>query len=86
MAFPPLGNSDHVVVSVSIDFRINAKQDTPFHHVAYDYSWADWDGLRDHLRHVPWEDIFKLSASAAASQFCEWVQVGTDVYIPHRKY
>ena len=27
-----------------------------------------------------------LSASAAASEFCEWIQVGTDVYIPHRKY
>ena len=86
MAFPPLGNSDHVVVSVSIDFPINSKQDTPFHRVAYDYSRADWDGLRDHLRDVPWENIFKLSASTAASEFCEWVQVGIDVYIPHRKY
>ena len=54
--------------------------------MAYDYSRADWDGLRDHLRDVPWEDIFKLSASAAASEFCEWVQIGIDVYIPHRKY
>ena len=86
MAFPPFGNSDHVVVSVSIDFPVNSKQDTPFHRMAYDYSRADWDGLRDHLRDVPWEDIFKLSASAAASEFCEWVQVGIDVYIPHRKY
>ena len=86
MAFPPLGNSDHVVVSVSIDFPLNAKQDTPFHCMTYDYSCADWDGLRDHLRDVPWEDIFKLSASVAASEFCEWVQVGIDVYIPHRKY
>ena len=88
MAFPPLGNSDHVVVSVSIDFPINSKQDNLFHRVAYDYSRADWDGLRDHLRDVPWEDIFKLSASAAAaaSEFCELVQVGIDVYIPHRKY
>ena len=86
MAFPPLGNSDHVVVSVSIDFPIDSKQDTPFHCVAYDYSHADWDGLHDHLRDVPWEDIFKLSASAVASEFCEWVQVGIDVYIPHRKY
>ena len=25
MAFPPLGNSDHVVVSVPIDFPINSK-------------------------------------------------------------
>ena len=31
MAFPPLGNSDHVVFSVSIDFPINSKQDTPFY-------------------------------------------------------
>ena len=86
MAFPPLGNSDHVVVSVSIDFPINSKQDTLFHRMAYDYSRADWDGLRDHLRNVPWEDIFKLSASVAVSEFCEWVQIGIDVYIPHRKY
>ena len=33
----------------------------------------------------PWEDIFKLGASATAPEFCEWVQVGIDVYIPHRK-
>ena len=86
IVFPPLGNSDHVVVSVSIDFPTNLQQDAPFHRIAYDYSRADWDGLRDHLRDVSWEDIFKLSASAAASEFCGWVQVGIDVYIPHRKY
>ena len=86
MAFPPLRNSDHVVVSVSIDFPINSKQDTPFHCVAYDYSRADWDGLCDHLRDVRWEDIFKLNASAAARECCGRVQVGIDVYIPHRKY
>ena len=61
-------------------------QNSLFHRVAYDYSHANWDGLCDHLRDVPWEDIFKFSASAAASEFCEWVQVGNDVYIPHRKY
>ena len=86
MAFPPLGNSDHVVVLVFIDFPINSKQDSPFYRVAYDYSRADWDGLWDHLRDVPCENIFKLGASTAASEFCEWIQVGIDVYIPHRKY
>ena len=86
MAFPPLKNSDYVVVSVSIDFPTNSPQDAPFHRIAYDYSRADWDGLRDHLRNVPWEDIFKISASAAAPEFCEWVEVGIDVYIAHRKY
>ena len=79
MVSPPLGNSDHVAVSVSIEFPINSKRDAPFHRIAYDYSRADWDGLRDHLRDVPWEDIFKLSTSAAASEFCGWVQVGIDV-------
>ena len=74
-SLPPLGNSDHVVVSVSIDFSSNSQRDAPFHRIAYDYSRADWDGLRDHLRNVPWEDIFKLGASVAASEFCEWVQV-----------
>ena len=86
MAFPPLGNSDHVDVSVSIDFPSNSQRDAQFHRIAYDYSCADWDGLRDHLKDVPWEDIFKLGASAAASEFCEWVLIGIDVYIPHRKY
>ena len=86
MAFPPLINSDHAVVSVSIDFPTNSQWDAPFHCIAYDYSCADSDSLCDHLRDVPWEDIFKLGASAAASEFCEWVQVGIDVYIPHRKY
>ena len=86
MAFPPLGKSDHVVVSVSIDSPTNSQQDAPFHRIAYDYSRADWDGFHDHLRDVPWEDVFKLGASAAASEFCEWVQVGIDVYISQRKY
>ena len=86
MDFPPLGNSDRVVVSVSTDFPSYSQWDAPFHRIAYDYSRADWDGHRDHLRDAPWEGIFKLSASASASEFCEWVQVGIDVYIPHRKY
>ena len=86
MAFPPLGNSDHVVVSVSIDFPSYSQWGAPFHRIAHVYSRADRNSLRDHLRDVPWEDIFKLSASAAASESCEWVQVGIYIFIPHRKY
>ena len=52
MAFPPLGNSDHVVVAVSIDFLFNSQREAPFHCIAYDYSRANWDGLCDHLRDV----------------------------------
>ena len=39
-AFPPSGNSDHVVVSVSIDFTSSSKRDAPFRCIAYDYSRA----------------------------------------------
>ena len=76
MTLPPLENSDHVVVLVSINFQSN-----------YNLlcSSADWDGLLDHLRDAPWEDIFKPSASAAAHEFCELFQVEIDVCIPHRK-
>ena len=81
-----MGNSDQVVISVSIYFPSNLQWDVTFHHIAYDYSRVDWVGLCDHLGDVSWEDFFKLGASAAASQFCEWVQVGIVIYIPHRKY
>ena len=86
MAFPPFANSDHVVLSVSIEFPSKSQQDALFHRTVYGYSHADWDSLCDHLRDVPWEDIFQLDASSAASEFCEWVQIGIDVYIPHKKY
>ena len=45
MAFLPLGNYDHVVTSVSIDFPSNSQRDALFHRIAYDYSCADWNGL-----------------------------------------
>ena len=62
-------------------FLLSSKQDALFHCIAYDCFCADWDGVRDHLRDVPWEDIFEL-----VSEFCEWVRAGIDIYIPHRKY
>ena len=86
MAFPSLGNSDHFVDLVSIEFPTNSQRDGPFHCIAYNYSRADWDGLYDHLRDVSWNNIFKLGASTASCEFCEWVQVGIDLYIAHRKY
>ena len=77
MAFPQLGNSNHVV-SVSTDFPSNSQGGATFHCTVYDYSRGDRDGLCDHLSDVPWDGIFKLGA------LCEWIQVGIDEYIPHR--
>ena len=76
VAFPKLKNSDYALVKVSNDFPSNSKGDAPFHCTAYDYSRADLDGLYHHLSDVPWENVFKLGASAAASEFSEQIQVG----------
>ena len=69
MAFLPLEISDHIIVSISIDFPSYSQQNAPYHWICYDYSHPDSDGLCDHLRDLPWEDIFKLSASTAACEF-----------------
>ena len=51
MAFPPLGNSNHVV-SVSIDFPSYSQRHAPFHRIAYYCSFVDQGSLRNHLREV----------------------------------
>ena len=61
MAFPPLRNFDHLVISVSIDFQSNSKQDVPFHRM---------NCLCGHLRDIFWENIFNPSASAATGKLC----------------
>ena len=53
MVFPPLEYSDYVAISVSVNFALNSKRDTPFHRMVYDHSCSYCDGLRDHLRDVP---------------------------------
>ena len=53
MAFPPFENSDHIVISVSIDFPLNSKRNAPFHRIAYDYYCTDRDGRPNHLRDTP---------------------------------
>ena len=41
MAFPQMGNSVRVIVSVSIDFPSYSQWDAPFHSIAYEYSCVD---------------------------------------------
>ena len=73
--FPPLENSDHVLASVSIDFPSSSQCNPPFHCAALRFSYANWVDVLDHLRDVPWKDIFYLSASTAASTFCDRINL-----------
>ena len=56
MSFRPLRISDHgLVLFPLISHQIHNR--TPrFIALAYGCSRADWKGLHDHLRDVPWED------------------------------
>ena len=73
----PLGNSDHVVVIVSIDFPSNSKCDAPFQCTALDYSLADWG--------LSWLSFERCSMSRAlAAKFSDWIQAATDTCISHR--
>ena len=73
--FPPLDNSDHVLASVSIDFPSSSQCNPPFHCAALSFSYANWVDVPDHLWDVPWKDIFYLSASTAASKFCDRINL-----------
>ena len=42
------------------------------------YLCAELGGLFDHLGDVPWRNVFKIGASADASEFCERIQFGID--------
>ena len=59
-----------MLFQVPLTLLSNSKRSALFHPIAYDYSRADCDGLGDHLRDAPWEDKFKLGASAADTGFC----------------
>ena len=83
MVFPSLGKSEHFVFSVSNDLPSKSKGNAPFCRRGYDY-YAGLHGL--YLKDAPWKDLFQLASSSAATEFCEWVQVGVDVYIPHRNF
>ena len=80
VAVPPLGNCNHIVFSVSVDFPSNSKTDILFHGTASDYSRADWDGLCDYLSRsrlklmyisdmIPW--VNKIDGNSKRSELNE---------------
>ena len=80
MAFPPLGNSDYLLSQFPLTFQ-NSKQGALFHCIAYDYSRADWDGLCNDLRDVPWGILLNSVLLLLLVNF-----IGIEVYIRHCKY
>ena len=85
VAFRPLGNLDCYCLSFH-RLSVKPKSGCPFllHSLWLFSCWLGrslWSSEK-----FPSEVIFKLGASTAAAEFCEWVQVVIDVHISHRKY
>ena len=60
VAFSSLGDSEHVAVSLSMDFSVRSKIDDSSHRKAFDYSSTDWDSFHNPIRDGPRENLLKL--------------------------
>ena len=78
--------SDHLVISVDIDFMVKSTNEQPYHRNVYSFNNADWDGFHDYLRDVSWLDIFQHNVNKAGEEISDWIQIGIDCLIPYRKY
>ena len=74
------------LVGVDVKLVVKSTNEHPYHRAVCSYSNADWDGLRDDLRHVPWLDIFTNDATYVAKEITGWVEIGIDYCIPRRKF
>ena len=83
---PPIGNSDHSVISVSVSYVSSPATFQPFHRTVYQYGRADWDGFRSFLSDVPWSHVLDLGADEAAEELAQWIRLGMDIYIPSRTF
>ena len=82
---PPLGTSDHCVVTVT-GKHISSTPSVPFHRTVYRFSKADWCGFRNFLSQVAVNVIGCNDVHTAAQELSEWLQIGMKAYIPHRTY
>lgn len=82
----PLGNSDHVVISVSVSLNSAPLAESPTHRTSYKYEQGDWNSFRDLLRDAPWSHVFSLPANKCASEVISWIQAGIEAFVPHRRY
>lgn len=79
MVFPLLWNTDHLTVSVSIDFPLPTKRDAPFHDAAFDPSHNKWNGFCHSIRDAPFEGLSNLGASFDISKFHDYAKVVSHV-------
>ena len=80
----PLGSSDHCVVTVTRKDSPSIVS-APYHRTVYQYSKADWCGLRTFLSQIPWNSL-PQDSDKAAQEVAEWITVGMRAYIPSKTF
>ena len=71
---PPFGTSDHIVLSVTVNFPPKQSTEVPFHRTVYIRSF------------LAVSRYFQLSASEATARISDWITAGIDIFVPHKKY
>ena len=83
--FPPLGSSDHRLISASCPISPVSPQDPPKKRCLWHYASAQWDNLRSYYADFPWNDycFHDRDASGCAERITEVIVSGMETFIPH---
>ena len=78
-----LGNSDHTIISVEVDFCPKFKESNE---LVLDWINGDTDGLKEFYRNFNWKEILQEKNAEDAWEFLKTtIEVGIDKYIPKKK-
>ena len=83
---PPLGSSDHKLISTLSEQPISAKQPCKPRKI-WHYTSAKWDDLKDHFLSFPWLDVCFTSEdpSICAKEVSDVILTGMEAFIPFSK-
>ena len=81
----PLLLNDHCTITMTLRFRLH--RGTTFKRLMWDYSKADFPGLRDYISNIDWSEILgeKDDIDLAATRWSDTILTAAKRYIPNRE-
>lgn len=86
LQYSPLGNSNHVLVSIDISFELSIKDGPLIHKSSFSFQHTGLNSFRDVLRDTHWIDIFKRHIENRATGISYCVQASFYAFVPCQKY
>ncbi len=80
----PLLKNDHCTIGITLNFHITRQQ--CYTRLMWDYARGDFDGLRNHLLNVEWDDVCNnyIDVEIAAEQWTKTVLEALKAFIPNK--